>query len=204
MTNFKKREIIPITICVLQRCIVAYLLYGYRVVIIKDFPDLMGEPEFNLLDDRAAALLESYEDNWIDDIRCITDEIVIARDSIARLYGLKLDDLMLKGESWRMADAFYQQILTDEIKAFDADPTNEVDNNYYINCLSASIKTVISCLGELILRGNIDLEEAAYRDVHFFLNGNYEFATHAKALQELQDLGWRLQEDDGDIINLNI
>jgi len=200
MTNFKNREIIPVAICVLHRCIVAYRFYAYRVVIIKDFTDLKDEPEINILDDRAAALLASYEDNWIDEIRCITDEIIIARDSIVRLYGLKLNDVVLKGRSWRMADEFYRQFLSDEIKAFDADPNTEIDHKYYINCLSASIKTVISCLGELVLRGNIDLEEVTYRDVHLFLNGNYEHARYAKALQELQELGWRLEEDDGDIL----
>jgi hypothetical protein len=190
-----QKDLVPLTIKVLNLVVIGYVCNAYKYLIQVQCPDIREYVDTDELDASSLQLLMSVTDQPIkaacDSITAIYNTAL----SLSNIFGISEQELSDDKTTMDRAVWFYEQIIIDDFPSHaNLQEYSLPEYQKMLACFSSSTIEIIGCLYSLVAHGKVYPDNVWEPDseVMSFLNHDYGDHQNCMVLDRLQRLGRHL------------
>lgn len=193
--KYKSEDTITTVLYVLHFCSWSYARIAFRLALKYHYTDLYGKVSTHVIDKESLDLIRSVKDPIIQLINDSLNRVEIAKNSIAELQNLKIEDIVYDERILKIAANFYQKTIIDGIPLYDKED-DSISYDDTLDLYALSLVNVINWLFILVMTDEVDLE-MSFDETHLytdFLKVDYHNHKHSAILDSLWQLGFHLNK----------
>ena len=189
--TYKEEDIFPITIAVLHICVTNFLCNSFKVIVDRQYQDLIGMVPTDELDIESLNLIDNVEAKWW----LIISDCIVALNStcssLANLYGISDEEIADNKRIFDLALLFEAYLIIDDFPHGDDEIEADEDYDDHLRQFSMSLIAVVHFLCTLVVnKGVINFSEP-WDQILELDKADYSEEEHFIALNMLKDC-WKV------------
>jgi len=191
ITTYNEEDIFLITIGVLQICVTNFLCNSFKVIVDRQYQDLIGMVPTDELDNESLELINNVEAKWwLITSDCI-EALSTTCSSLANLYGIRDEEIVGNKRILDLALHFASHLIIDDFPHGDDEIEPDEDYDDHLRQFSMSLIAVVHFLCTLITnKGAINFNES-WDHILELDNADFSEEEHFVALNRLKNC-WKV------------